>query len=89
MKSASLALLACLECMIGSSICAQDFNLQEFIGETQRLEQSSQEFRLVWWIPTQYWKESFRNAPNMTEFQKQEFYKAVRTTSSSSWSMRR
>lgn len=61
----------------GSHLWAEGVDLQEFIQETQKLDQGANSFRLIWWIPTEYWKESFRNAPNMTDGQKESFYKAV------------
>ena len=61
----------------GSHLCAEDVDLQKFIQETQKLNQGANSFQLVWWIPTEYWKESFRNVPNMTDEQKEAFYKAV------------
>ena len=63
--------------LTGSHLCAGDVDLQKFIQETQKLDQGANSFRLVWWIPTEYWKESFRNSPNMTDEQKEAFYKAV------------
>ena len=41
------------------------------------MEQGASQFRLVWWVPTEYWKESFRNVATMTDDQKEEFYHAV------------
>jgi hypothetical protein len=61
----------------GNLFAGERVDLQKFILDTQRLEQGQNSFRLVWWIPTEYWEESFRNVPTLTDDQKREFYKAV------------
>jgi len=63
--------------LMGNPLWGQAADMQKFIQETQRVEQGEKTFRLVWWIPTEYWKESFRELPGVTEDQKREFYEAV------------
>lgn len=56
---------------------AENVDLQKFIQETQKMKQDQKSFRLVWWIPTEYWEESFKNETNLTQAQKETFYDAV------------
>jgi hypothetical protein len=63
--------------LIANLSSAGAVDMQKFIQETQRVEQSEKTFRLIWWIPTEYWKESFKELPGITEDQKREFYEAV------------
>ena len=63
--------------LTGSHLCAEGVDLQKFIQETQKLNQGANSFQLVWWMPIEYWKESFRNVPNMTDEQKKTLYMAV------------
>ena len=63
--------------LIGNLAYSKDVNLQSFIQETQKMSQGQQSFRLIWWIPTEYWKEAFKNEANMTQNQKEAFYDAV------------
>jgi hypothetical protein len=51
-------------------------DLASFAQELQRTEAEAGQFKMVWWIPTEYWQESFRQAP-MTQAQKDAFVKAV------------
>ncbi len=76
MKKIILA-IAVIFLVSGSHVQAEDVNLQNLIQETQRMEQGPNAFRLVWWIPTEYWMAAFKNAPNMTDQQKQVFYRTV------------
>lgn len=55
----------------------QGADVQKLIQDTQILDQNQDKFRLIWWIPTEYWEESFRDVPSFTADQKQEFYRAV------------
>ena len=61
----------------GTHVFARDVDLQQLVQETQRLNQTKNSFQFVWWIPTEYWEESFRNAPDLTDSQKETFYRAV------------
>jgi hypothetical protein len=51
-------------------------DLQQMISETQRTEQTKGGFRLIWWIPTEYWRESFKNT-SMTPAQADAFCKPL------------
>lgn len=76
MKRIVLA-LAVIALAAGSTLYGQGIDLQKLIQDTQRMSQDQHAFRLVWWIPTEYWQESFRKMPNVTEDKKQEFYNMV------------
>lgn len=54
-----------------------DVDAQSLIQETQKMKQTSESLKLVWWIPTEFWQVSFANEAGMTEQQKQDFYKTV------------
>jgi len=60
-----------------SNLFAETVDIQKFVQETQKVHQGVNVFRLVWWIPTEYWREAFRDNPNMTESQKETFCRAV------------
>lgn len=51
-------------------------DLGKFAQELQRTVLGGGQFNLVWWIPTEYWQESFKHSP-MTKEQKEGFSKAV------------
>ena len=63
--------------LASSALQAAEVDLAQFIQETQKIAPGANSFRLLWWIPTEYWEESFRATPNMTEAQKHDFYAAV------------
>lgn len=49
----------------------------ELARETQRrFDQSFRETRMLWWIPTEYWEESFKKLPAVTQGHR-EFLKAL------------
>ncbi len=62
---------------IGNLAYSKDVDLQNLLQETQKMTQGQQSFRLIWWIPTEYWKAAFKNEPNMTQTQKEAFYETV------------
>lgn len=49
-----------LLCAICLSTLPARADMQQMISETQRVEQFNGGFRLIWWIPTDYWRESFK-----------------------------
>lgn len=51
-------------------------DIGKFVQELQRMDASGGKIELVWWIPTEYWEESFRHSP-MTEEQKKSFISGV------------
>jgi hypothetical protein len=69
--------IAVLSLVTINHLSAQGVDLQQFIHETQQMRTGNNAFQLVWWIPTEYWKESFKNIPTLTEEQKNGIYKAV------------
>jgi hypothetical protein len=77
MKSVALTLTGMIVIAIGSPLPAQDVDLQRLVDETQEIDQRDDLFRMVWWIPTEFWKASFADDPDMTQAQKDELYKVV------------
>ncbi len=69
--------LAIITLFTGDLLGGEKVDMQKFIHETQRLEQGPNSFQLIWWIPTEFWKQSFRNTPSLTVEQKEGFYQAV------------
>ena len=47
----------------------QPVELGKLVQECQRLENDGGRLQIIWWIPTEYWRESFRQA-DMTEEQR-------------------
>ncbi len=72
----ALALCIVLGCACGALAQEIKVDLGKFTQELQYNEQSGDNMRLIWWIPTEFWVESFRDA-NMTQAQKDEFILAV------------
>jgi hypothetical protein len=55
---------------------AQEVDLQQLVRDTQITRQASPNIDLVWWIPTDYWRESLRKSA-MTSQQQQELVKTI------------
>jgi len=53
-------------------------NINDLVSETQKMDQSSDEMVLVWWIPEEYWSESFKDDPSMTAEQTEKFISVLR-----------
>lgn len=64
-------ILAIVMLVLSSSPAFSD--LQELVNETQRMEMADGRMRLVWWVPDEYWIESFKLDPSITEEQKKQF----------------
>ena len=73
-KAVSVVLLFIAACPARSEEVAVD--LGKFVQELQRMDASGDKIRLVWWIPTAYWQESFHHAA-MTQQQKDAFITSV------------
>lgn len=72
------AMLATITLLSWEGIASADSqNVQNLVQETMKFDRDDNLFRLIWWIPTEYWEQSFKSAPNMTDSQRQEFYKVV------------
>jgi hypothetical protein len=69
MKKAATILII----FFSSVICYSQTTLDRLINETQLSSPSSDKVDLVWWIPDEFWIESFKSDPTMTEEQKQEW----------------
>jgi hypothetical protein len=72
-----LLIVMILTFVADSYLWAQGVDLQKLTQETQKLERGENVVRLVWWIPTEFWKESFKKVTSLTEDQKTAFYKTV------------
>jgi hypothetical protein len=47
------------------------------IKETQKLTTDADTVVVAWWIPNQYWEESLKNNPRVTDAQKEDFRKTL------------
>lgn len=72
-----MCVMLCFLCFLSSSLFAKEINIQDLIHETQRVEQSDHRFRLIWWIPTDYWKVLFQRNPNLSEKHKTEIQEVL------------
>jgi len=52
-------------------------DMQSFVRETQKTEVTHSAMKMIWWIPKEFWVESFKNNPRMTELQVKEFISVV------------
>lgn len=54
-----------------SAVGAQDFqiNINKLTAETQQLSESPDKMKLVWWIPTDFWKAVFNQDKNLPKDQ--------------------
>ena len=53
-------------------------DIPELIRDTQRVSSAPDRVRLVWWIPTEFWKVTLARNKNITKAQVQEFLNVVR-----------
>ena len=53
--------------LFSSVICFSQttVNLDHLITETQQMSSSSDKIEMVWWIPDEFWEESFKSDPTM------------------------
>jgi len=60
MKKNILTGMLCL-CLVPLQLFAQDFkvNINKLTEQTQKLSESTDDLRLVWWIPTEFWETIF------------------------------
>lgn len=53
-------------------------DVNALVSETQKMTQSVDEMKLIWWIPEEFWRVSFEQDPNMTKAQTENFLKILR-----------
>ncbi len=51
--------------------------IKELIGDTQKISQNSNEMNLVWWIPTEFWKISFKKNEEISNEKKKKYIKVM------------
>jgi len=52
---------------------AHAVDIQELVEDTQQVNQSNDAVSMVWWIPTEFWIENFKQDPTITEQQGEAF----------------
>jgi hypothetical protein len=64
--------------LLGGIARAQEVavDVAKFAQDLQHIDTNGAQFKMVWWIPTEYWQESFRQVP-LTPAQKDAFLKTV------------
>lgn len=73
-------LVACLIlCAATASALAEDtrVDFQQMVSDLQKLHMQDNGFRLVWWIPTQYWQAVLSNRSDLSPEQVKEFLDSV------------
>jgi hypothetical protein len=60
-----------------SQSVAEDIDLQALVRETQINKQSSNKLVMVWWIPTEFWAESFRRGGTVSAKQSAEMLASI------------
>jgi len=53
-------------------------DVQALVKETQKISQKAKEMTFIWWVPEEFWRASFKQNPNMTAAQTEEFIKVLR-----------
>ncbi len=76
MKRRNACVVAALLLVISFPSLQARGDIQQMLGETQRMEQTNGGFRIVWWIPTDYWRESFKKS-QLTPAQADAFCKSL------------
>ena len=52
-------------------------NVQDIVRETQRMSMADGRVEMVWWIPTQFWEESLKTSPMVTDAARQQVVAAM------------
>jgi hypothetical protein len=63
--------------LLSLSLFARAADVQKLIHDTQQLAQTSDRVTLVWWIPSEFWSETLKGNPNLTEAQRAAFLAGV------------
>lgn len=66
-------LLGC--CALAGSAAAA--NVQDIVHETQRMSSDGGQISMVWWVPTQFWEESLKASPMVTDAARQQVIGAM------------
>jgi hypothetical protein len=74
-----VALILCGYIGVGTTF-AQEIkaDVSALTSETQKMSQRTDEMTTVWWIPEEFWRASFAQAPMLAETQVEEFLKVLR-----------
>jgi len=54
-----------------------EIDLIKFTQETQKMSQDHDKMNLVWWIPVNFWKETFKRDPSVSRKDAEEFIDAI------------
>ena len=65
------ALLGCC------AVVATAANVRDIVHETQRVSTDDGKISLVWWVPTQFWEESLKASPMVTDVARQQIIGAM------------
>jgi hypothetical protein len=77
MKSIGTKVTALLLGCFALTGAAAAANVQDIVHETQRMSTEEGQISIVWWIPTQFWEESLKGSPMMTDAARQQVLAAL------------
>ena len=72
------ALLALTIVFLITSSFTQSVDVTKLIKETQQTRNADGQLTIAWWIPVEFWEESFRNSDRLSERQANEFIATLR-----------
>jgi len=64
MKVSVSVAIALVLLTVGRSPASWARDVRELAIETQRTERTANTFRMIWWIPREYWEELLNSQPN-------------------------
>lgn len=60
-----------------STVRAEGIDIQKLAQDTQRFHQDKRNLDMVWWIPNEYWENTFKASPTLTAEKQKEFITVV------------
>lgn len=71
-------LLVLVSLFLVSTSFTSSVDVTKLIKETQQTRNADGKLTIAWWIPVEFWEESFRNSDRLTEKQSAEFITTLR-----------
>jgi len=72
----SIILILLIFCL-PSIIRGQKVNITDFVKDTQKIKQDIKHMTILWWIPNEFWNESFKNDPSVSNQMSKEVIEIV------------
>ena len=70
-------ILKILTLSIIAAISSHAADMQKLVQDIQKMTQEGATTNLVWWMPSEFWVESLRQSPHLTDEQKKDFVAAL------------